>query len=237
MFAAAPLVSRLPLGRHGDAEHSAVVLDGFLLEPEALVELAARHRAAFAPTSANAFPGPELPLPEALMAGWADAVALHAGPELGVGPARRAHGRLSIVTLAPADLSPMQRLCHRDRLDTREGEWPLACVVYLFDDPALGGTAFYRPRLPPAEIDAVMAAAAREGHAWLDAQIGPARGYLTQGNRWFERTAVVAPAFNRAIVYRGDLFHTSHLEHPERLSDDPRQGRLTMNGFFVCPSG
>ena len=60
-----------------------------------------------------------------------------------------------------------------------------------------------------------------------------APGYLLDGNAWFEPIGVVAPRFNRLIAYDGDVFHTSHVVDAARLSDDPRRGRLTINGFFT----
>ncbi|MFY8123555.1 MAG: DUF6445 family protein [Silanimonas sp.] len=36
------------------------------------------------------------------------------------------------------------------------------------------------------------------------------------------------------IVYSGTVFHSGEIAHPERLSDDPAIGRLTINGFFTC---
>ena len=62
----------------------------------------------------------------------------------------------------------------------------------------------------------------------------PADGYMTAGNPWFERIAAVPARFNRLIVYPGSVFHGADIQSPERLDPDPRAGRLTMNGFFVC---
>ncbi len=234
MFNPQPRASRISLGVHLGVLHDAIVLDDFLLDAEALVAMAHQHREAFAAASSNAFPGPELPLPDRVMAAWTEALLLYAGDALGMRRARRAHGRLSIVTLQPEALGPIQRLCHRDRLGTAHGEVPLACVAYLFKDPSLGGTAFYRARQLMADTDALMHNAAANDHAWLTHELGIGPAYMTRGNAWFDQTAVVPARFNRAVFYRGDLFHTSHIEHPERLNMNANLGRLTMNGFFVC---
>lgn len=235
MFNPRPRVSLLPLnvGQSASSDH-AVVLDDVLIDPDALIDLADRHRQAFVPAAQNAFPGPELPLPDRVVAALNEVLLLHARKTLGARRVRRSHGRLSLVTLAPHELSPMQRLCHRDRLGTLADEIALACVVYLFKDPALGGTAFYRPRRSSEVTNATMQEVNTMSHEALTAQLGGPRGYLVRSNAWFEQTAVVPARFNRAIFYAGDLFHTSHVEHTEMLSADPRAGRLTMNGFFVC---
>jgi hypothetical protein len=36
------------------------------------------------------------------------------------------------------------------------------------------------------------------------------------------------------IFYDGMLFHAGDIRTPDRLSDDPAVGRLTLNGFFTC---
>lgn len=234
MFNPQPTVSRIALGSHAGLLHEAIVVDDFLLEPSALVALAQQHRDAFAPASTNAFPGPELPLSDTVMARWTELLLLHVRHALRVRRVRQAHGRLSIATLQPAQLGPIQRLCHRDRLDTGEGEMPVACVGYLFEDAALGGTAFYKPRQSTLETDALMRRVATLDQDSLSAELGVPPAYMTRQNRWFDQVAVVAARFNRAVFYRGDVFHTSHIEHPERLSADAAVGRLTMNGFFVC---
>ena len=51
---------------------------------------------------------------------------------------------------------------------------------------------------------------------------------------WFEKVGTVPPRWNRVIFYDGSLFHCSDIPEPGRLSPDPRQGRLTLNGFFTC---
>ena len=66
------------------------------------------------------------------------------------------------------------------------------------------------------------------------AQYGVRAGYMTQGNAWFEKLLAVPPRFNRAVFYSGAIFHAGDILAPERLSADPRRGRLTLNGFFTC---
>jgi hypothetical protein len=60
---------------------------------------------------------------------------------------------------------------------------------------------------------------------------------MTTSSDWFERVAVVPARFNRLVFYPGNVFHSAHVEAPERLVADPRAGRLTMNGFYVCRKG
>lgn len=211
-----------------------LVLDDALLEPARMVELACRHREAFDEVGYNAYPGPQLPLPEAFTAQLCALFDQVARGRLGARRTLQAHSRLALVTRAPESLAPAQWLPHRDRLQVQQGHVIAASVLYLFEDPALGGTAFFRPLKPAAEIGGLLADAQRLPAAEFGARHGLTPGYIDAGNPWFERTALVPARFNRLIFYRGDLFHSGHIPSPERLSADPAQGRLSLNGFFTC---
>jgi hypothetical protein len=72
------------------------------------------------------------------------------------------------------------------------------------------------------------------GNAEFGARYGVEPGYMTRSNAHFEQVAQVPAAWNRMIFYNGGAFHSAQIEHPDLLSDDPRRGRLTLNGFFAC---
>jgi hypothetical protein len=57
---------------------------------------------------------------------------------------------------------------------------------------------------------------------------------MTASNAFFEKVATVPARWNRMIFYTGTIFHSGEIVHPQLLSDDPRTGRLTLNGFFTC---
>lgn len=214
----------------------AVVLDNALLDPQALIDAAVRHRRAFAEAPHNAYPGIELPLPESAVEAFVAWFRHHAAPHLGVGEVLAAHARLAMVTRAPETLSPLQRLPHRDRLGTAAGEIAAAGVLYLFDTPALGGTAFYEPKLALPQIDAQFARYASMSDAHFDTAsgLGPSKAYPHASSPMFDWIAEVPPAFNRAIFYDGGRFHCSQIERPELLVDDPARGRLTLNLFATA---
>jgi len=209
-----------------------VVFDAVLEAPDALVELACQHRAAFAVHPGTAYPGLELPLPPAVAQRIADAFEPMFADRLGVGARLDVHGRLAMVTVEPGALAPIQRVCHRDRLAVPAGERALAAVLYLFHETALGGTSFFSPRRDAAQTEALMAYLAQCSAAEADALLGAERGYLTQSNAQFELRRCIEPRWNRLIVYDGCQFHCSHIERGVRLSDDPRHGRLTLNLFM-----
>lgn len=208
----------------------AYVVDDCLLEPQRWVDLAVEHRARFASSPNNAFPGPELRLPDTVTARFAEFFAQHVRAKLGARRVERCHGRLSLATLQPAQLEPRQWIAHRDRLEP--GRISAACVLYLFHDESLGGTAFFAPRTDVRTLVHESGQLARDEFA---ARYGVQPGYMTQSNAWFEKTASIAPRFNRIVFYDGGaVFHTSDIVAPEKLTDDPRSGRLTLNAFFVC---
>lgn len=230
MFNPRPRIERVGLAPGRDAW----VVDDILLDPEALRRRAIEHRAQFAEAPFNAYPGlewrmgPEVDLP------LADFFLQHIRGRLGGRRTLSMYSRLSIVTKPPERLSPLQRLCHRDRLGTGPGEGVAACVLSLFDDERLGGTGFYAPKQPIGEIDALIRHWHTLGDLAFTVAIGAPPAYLTSSNDWFELLGTVPARFNRAVFYDGGQFHSSHITEPALLSPDPARGRLTLNGFFVC---
>jgi len=211
-----------------------IVIDDALLEPERLIELAVRHREAFAESPHNAYPGIELPLPELICTRLDDCFARHARARLGGRRSLRTISRLALVTRQPSELQPRQWICHRDRLGLEPGRRVMASVLYLFRNEALGGTRFFRPLQPAAEIDRLVLASGVMTGPEFSARFGIAPGYPGASNDWFESCLSVPPAFNRLIFYDGMVFHAGDIRQPERLSADPACGRLTLNGFFTC---
>jgi len=229
MFNPNPRIQRLAIG----PRHDCLVIDDALLEPERWVEHALEHRDAFAERAGNAYPGPELPLPEAATAQLEAFFAAHLRRRLGGRRTLRRMGRLAMTTATPESLHPRQCFCHVDHLDVPPGHMIAASVLYLFRDPALGGTGFYMPRRPPADIARLVQAAAEWPAERFHAETGIARGYMRESNAWFEKVLEVEPRWNRMIAYPGTVMHSADID-PRRLSTDPARGRLTINGFFAC---
>jgi hypothetical protein len=231
VFAARPHIELVAIA----PGHHAHVIDDALADPRRWIDLAARHRADFARSPHNAFPGPELRLPESFSARLGEYFSQHVRSKLGARRIERCYSRLSLATLQPAQLEPRQWIAHRDMLEPEPGRLTAACVLYLFEDEALGGTAFFVPKRPLQETRLLVHESGRLDRAAFTAKYGIGAGYMTSGNDWFEKTASIAPRFNRLVFYDGGaVFHTSDIAAPSRLSDDPRTGRLTLNGFFVC---
>jgi hypothetical protein len=229
-LAARPRIETLAV----DGQPVCHVVDGALDNPEAWRAFAAASRHAFVDAPFNAFPGPELRLPDAVSAGLGQFFDEHLRRSFDARRTERMYARLSMVNRKPEALQPWQWQPHVDQLQTAPGQCVAASVLYLFEDESLGGTSFYRPR---RDIEATMAMI--EDSSKLAAEDfsrkhGVAPGYMTESNHWYEKVGTVPAVFNRLIVYSGTVFHSGEIAHPEKLSDNPLTGRLTINGFFTC---
>ena len=217
--------------------HSALVFDDVLLEPRRWVELAAEQQAQFAASPYNAYPGGELRLPDAISARLADFFAQHVRARLGARRTERHYCRLALATRRPHELEPRQWIAHRDQLEPEPGKLTAACVLYLFEDESLGGTVFFVPKRPMHETRLMIHESGQLSREAFAAKHGVQPGYQVESNAWFEKTGSISPRFNRVVFYDGSaVFHCSGITAPEKLTPDPRTGRLTLNGFFVCRS-
>ncbi len=223
-----PRVERLRVGREG---HPVLILDGLLAGAENLVDFAA-ETATLAPVkaAANFYPGVRAPAPPGYVQALITALRPHLAEPFGAPAGGKAHVTCALsMAILPADQASLaQRLPHIDTTAPTQ----LAILHYLCG-PEHGGTAFYRHRatgfeaIDPQRGTAYLAALRREmaeGSADRD-------GYITASDAVFEQTAVVAPAFNRIVVYASNLLHAGMLRD-RPASADPRLGRLTANTFF-----
>lgn len=214
--------------------HACYIIDDALLEPERWVEYAIIYRDQFRDFPDNAFPGPELRFPQPLIEAFARYFNLHVRNRLGARRVLRTAVRMSMTTRAPQDLRPMQWICHVDALGMQPGQMIGACVLYLFDRPELGGTAFYMPERSPQETLALMQASSQLPADRFAAEYGIEPGYLTDSNAWFRQVLAIPARWNRLVFYSGTILHSGQILRPDLLDDDPRRGRLTVNGFFTC---
>lgn len=233
----APLVRFSPHPRvsvvHGHEGALCVVVDDLLRNPEALRDWACEQP--LAAPQGYPYPGLVAPVPDALSSLLEQNFNLHVRGRLGARRTLELTARVSLVTTPPAQLKPVQWLCHRDRISANPKEVLFAAsVLYLFHDSALGGTSLYRPRRSPLETDRLLLDSQSLDARTFSSRYGLQPGYMTQDNDWFERTACVEAAFNRAVFYDGSLFHSADVHEPQALSTDPRTGRLSINGFYTC---
>jgi hypothetical protein len=229
VFRKEPSIERVALA---NGEYCYVV-DDALCEPERFVDWACAHRAEFRPVDFNAYPGTYRMMPAPIETALEDFFNRHMRDCFDARRLKKMHCRLSMVTLPPESLRPYQWLCHTDRSGLGPTESIQATVLYLFKDPALGGTSFYAPRRPHEEIAQLFADSATLSNEVFAQRHGITAGYMRESNVYFERIGGVAARWNRLIFYDGSLLHSGDIPSADRLSDDPMSGRLTFNGFFV----
>lgn len=209
------------------------VIDDALLDPDAWVEYAVQHAAQFAQAPVNAYPGVELRLPDGISSCLDQYFSTYLRHALGVRRTLRMYSRLAMVTHSPRQLRPCQAIPHCDRLGVDATERVVASVLYLFRDESLGGTHFFVPKRAAADMATLLHDALKLPFDAFERQHGIAQAYVNASNAWFKRVATIPARWNRLIVYRGDRFHSGQID-AARLSDDPRCGRLTLNGFWTC---
>lgn len=136
----------------------------------------------------------------------------------------------SLVTTPPAQLTYLQRIPHIDSLLPSE----LAFVHYLFRAEH-GGTSFYRHRATGFEsVDALRKAEYwRHVEAEQNSPFAPDASYIHGTTALYEETARQDGVFNRMLLYRRNSLHSATLGAEFVPSANPRQGRLSLNGFLT----
>ncbi len=230
MFNPNPIIEAVSIA----GQHVCYVVDNALAEPERMVEYAIAQRASFAMAPFNAYPGLEFHLPAELSALQDDFFREHIRRLLNARRTLQMYSRLSLVTKQPRELVPIQWLCHRDRMGVPANQCVAASVLYLFNDAALGGTSFFMPKGGEVATEGLMRLAATAEAVSFAAATGVRPGYLVDSNQHFERVCTVPAKWNRLTFYDGSLFHSPDIRAPQKLSADPTDGRLTLNGFYTC---
>ncbi len=204
-----------------------LVIDDFWGDPEALREDAASLRmGAIGPH----YPGVRAEVPTRLAETMRRRIAPLLATHFGLDPAPAvSEAYYSLVTTAPADLAPIQRLPHFDGVEPRR----IAVLLFLGEGEQ-GGTAFYRQR--ETGFESVDAARLDRFRTALDRGVRthgmPEASYIAGDTALYEQIAVQTARFNRALVYAGNTLHCAHLPPETVLSADPMVGRLTLNLFL-----
>ena len=218
-------VRRANVVRIGRDASPVICVDDFCADPEALVTLA--EQAAFIDVGSN-YPGVRAPAPAAYVRAVLHALAPLVERHFGAPPEDDLDlCAFSMVTKSPGLLRASQRIPHFDGPESRR----IALLHYLCA-PRQGGTSFYRHRV--TGLETVSAERAQEYRDIVARQLReklPMGGYASAATPGFERIHRVDAAFNRIVVYPGNLLHSGDIGPDTVLSEDPRRGRLTINGF------
>ncbi len=210
----------------GTERHPVVVIDDFAPNPARFVSDAAML--SFAPMGIH-YPGIRASAAHRMIAPLLDALAPVIAANFGHGRVDIDDAFYSLVTTAPAELTPIQRMPHFDGVEPGR----LALLHYLAPG-APGGTAFYRHRTTGFET--VTAPRLPAYRAALDDDLArdglPAPAYIDGDTGIFEQIARFDGRFNRAILYRGNSLHCAWLPDGTPFAADPQSGRLTLNIFL-----
>lgn len=212
-----------------------VVIDDFLSNPAQAVEYARAHKNQFIMPE-RAYPGFVLPVDDVIMT---DIYRFIQREISRLFPVCRGgmefHTQFSLATLQPSAFTWIQRLCHTDP-QLSAGRANYAGLLYLFENPEMGGTGFYRWKEP--EFWQEMTAAQRnDPDAGLELLCEKYRMfrdppcYMTESNEAADLLDMVPARFNRFVFYSGDVPHSAYISDPGLLSPDPEKGRLTLNCF------
>lgn len=232
MFNSAPAASVLAV--HIAGPQYCYVIDNALERPEEWVAFAADHREQFVAPPRNAYPGLEMRMPEPISDQFNAFFMQYIRGLFQVRRSLQMYSRLSLVTTPPQALQPNQWLCHSDVQQMPPDQRRLASVLYLFKDAGFGGTNFYAARRPTPEVQAMVKDSKSLSGEDFARKHGIAPGYPTASNAYYEKLLTIAPQWNRLIFYDGAILHSSDTQAPPAHCTDPRQGRLTLNGFFDC---
>ena len=195
--------------------------------PEAEIEAAAA--AQFEQINPH-YPGIRAPVSDALLQELCGLVStLLGGPGPDTNRTWDGQAWYSIVTHAPQDLTPIQRLPHFDGFD----EDQVAIMIYL-NQSGHGGTAFFQQAATGYErISEARYPAYKRALETSIARTGlPAANYISDGAPHFHLLGASEPDFNSLILYPGNALHSGVIRNDLPLPADPKTGRLTLNGFF-----
>lgn len=200
-------------------------IDEFSLDPMGLVALAAA--ATFIDVGSR-YPGVRAPAPAEYVEAMLDALSPTIEAHFGAAPEDEVDlCAFSMVTTAPAALRAIQRIPHFDGPEPRR----IAYLHYLCGSEQ-GGTSFYRHRATGLErITPERTQEYRDGVVAELKTAPPVQDYVLDDTRFFEKLHSVEAVFNRLIVYPGNALHSGDIGARTVLSEDPRHGRLTINGF------
>jgi hypothetical protein len=221
---------RLRVDLVGESRSPVIIVDDFLRDADQWVDYAATN-AAFRSVRATFYPGDRAPAPMpyplfvcmTLGKVIADTFGLHNHTIVD------ASCDFSLVTQQPQELGLLQRVPHTDTPNPAY----IAILHYLCTADH-GGTSFYRHRR--TGFEAVTMDRTDFYFRALKSELAatpPVAAYINGDTPLFERIASHDAAFNRVLIYRGNVLHSGNIPPDSTFSSNPRIGRLTANTFLT----
>ncbi|MBC7405513.1 MAG: hypothetical protein H7252_07505 [Cytophaga sp.] len=212
------------------------MIDDALKDPELWLTVAADQQSDFCLAGKGkspGYPGIELHMSTEINDAVAEFFLQHIRHRIHARRLVQTLSRFSMTTLRHDQLRPVHSLCHRD-VSGPENLMKAASVLYLFKDSSLGGTSFYAPKKSVEETDELVHDSLHMSSLDFTKKYAIEQRYMQGANTYFEQIGEVAAKWNRIVFYDGNIYHTADIVDAEKLSADPRIGRLTINGFFSC---
>jgi Family of unknown function (DUF6445) len=216
--------------RVGACPIAVTVADNVLLRPQQLAEFGLGLN--YVEDDSNLYPGVRARVPAEFSRpfhAWLTHTLCHTGMMEESSYVYEDASFFSIVNKNRANLLPLQRIPHYDSTDPRV----FAAVIYLFDR-ANSGTSFYLHRTTGYEKigddnkDNYKIALNRNMK-----NLGPpAREYTNGSSALFERTHSVDSAFNRIVIYSGNVLHAADIDGSLFSGNDNSQWRLTISSLI-----
>jgi hypothetical protein len=216
--------------RVGACPIAVTVADNVLLRPQQLAEFGLGLN--FVEDDSNLYPGVRARVPADFSRpfhAWLTHTLRHTGVMEESSYVYEDASFFSIVNKNRANLLPLQRIPHYDSTDSKV----FAAVIYLFDR-ANSGTSFYLHRTTGYERigddnkDNYKIALNRNMK-----NLGPpAREYTNGSSALFERTHSVDSAFNRIVIYSGNVLHAADIDGSLFSGNDNSQWRLTVSSLI-----
>jgi len=214
-------------------DHQALIIDDFLVNPQAMLEIAAQSQFAPYPNfdQKKGYPGIRAKAPADYSATITEFLEPLIKAHLGVPEQlalRKSMCAFSLTTMAAEELGPLQRTPHFDASTPHH----IAVLLYLCDGRH-GGTGFYRHNATGLQQ---ITADTRENY--LDVYydeinaVSPAQRYFDRSSETFTFLGMIPARFNRLVVYRGSLLHSACINPAISLDSHPHSGRLTVNTFY-----
>lgn len=214
-------------------DHKVLIIDDFLQNPDAMLEIAARSQFSAYPgyEERKGYPGIRSHVPDE----YSYNITIFLEPLIKAHfnvPAqldiRKSPCAFSLTTMAPEDLGPLQRTPHFDASTPHH----MAVLLYLCDE-CHGGTGFYRHNATGLQqiTDSTREHYLDVYYEEINARRPPEK-YFDDSNEQFTLIGMLPARYNRLVAYRGSLLHTACINPELSIDANPRTGRLTCNTFY-----
>lgn len=213
----------------GNERNPVVTIDNFAPDPQSMRDAA--RDLAFVPMPSQYYPGKRAIAPPAYVETVSHTITAALREFYGCRRAQFQQCYYSLSMTPLDELTTEQRLPHYDTVFEN-----YYAAVHFLCAPEFGGTAFFRHR--STGFETISTSRQAEFAAMLSLELSdhgpPPPAYIDGDTEMFEHLATVDASQNRAVIFRGNTFHSGAVSNTMALSDDPMNGRLTVVSFLIA---